>query len=234
MDSRMPAPERRGLAFGRKIKKIIFDFDGVLVDSLEHNIKEVQRMAEVFGFGKLERKEIIKHWGIIFEKFLEALMPGVTVEMYIQKRVELGLHKNVPKHFEGARRTLRKLSKKYPLSLISNRERITLGELMAGNGIKKEWFQYIQTASDTEFHKPDPRVFEKVLAILEKDGISKEEILYVGDHSVDFEASKGAGLNFVGILSGHLVTREEFIRAGVLPERVLDSVRDLPNFLLTH
>jgi phosphoglycolate phosphatase-like HAD superfamily hydrolase len=75
--------------------------------------------------------------------------------------------------------------------------------------IPRELLDYTQTADDTPFHKPDPRVFEPALAWLTEHNVTPESVLYVGDGLHDLKAALGAGFNFIGVETG-LVTAEHF------------------------
>jgi phosphoglycolate phosphatase-like HAD superfamily hydrolase len=213
------------------IKKIVFDCDGVLIDSVSYGIEDVRLVAQSFGCRVPDESELIACWGLIFKEFLEKCMPGISLEMYLERRREIGRDKFLPPRIEGARRALALLASKYPLSLISNREILTLTQILEGHEFQMDLFQFIQTASDTEHHKPDPRVFARLIKILAAEDIREKDILYVGDHLVDRDASVGAGLNFLALLSGGLTTKEEFLQAGVSPEHILESIRDVPGFL---
>jgi len=213
------------------IKKVVVDCDGVLIDSVSYGIEDVRLVARSFGCRVPDEKELIACWGLIFKEFLEKCMPGISLEMYLERRREIGRDRTLPPRIEGARRALALIASKYPLSLISNREILTLTQILSGHEFQMDLFQFIQSASDTVHHKPDPRVFAKILEILAAEDIYEKDILYIGDHLVDRDASIGAGLNFAGVLSGGLTTREEFIRAGVPPEHIFESIRDIPEFL---
>jgi len=213
------------------IKKVVVDCDGVLIDSVAYGIEDIQMIAQSFEIPVPRESDLKASWGPIFKVFLKKFMPGITLEMYLERRRELGRDKIFPPRIEGARRSLALVASKYPLSLISNREILTLTQILGGLEFQMDLFRFIQSASDTEHHKPDPRVFAKLIKFLASDGIPKEDILYVGDHMVDLEASVGAGLKFVGVLSGGLTSRDEFLRAGVPPEHILESIRDVPEFL---
>ena len=75
--------------------------------------------------------------------------------------------------------------------------------------ISKQLFDYIQTEEDTIYHKPDSRVFEPALKWLAQEGISPNEILYVGDSLNDMKAALGAGLQFLGVHTG-LTSQADF------------------------
>ncbi|WP_414479912.1 HAD family hydrolase, partial [Pseudomonas aeruginosa] len=74
---------------------------------------------------------------------------------------------------------------------------------------------YTQTADDTPFHKPDPRVFEPALTWLETQDVRPEEVYYIGDGLHDMKAALGAGFNFLGVETG-LVTAEQFAEHNVI------------------
>jgi phosphoglycolate phosphatase-like HAD superfamily hydrolase len=85
--------------------------------------------------------------------------------------------------------------------------------------ILRQSIDYTQTADDTPYHKPDPRVFDPALAWLKERGIDTAEVLYVGDGLHDMRAALGAGFSFLGVETG-LVTAEQFRAAGAssIPE----------------
>ncbi|MBX9744782.1 MAG: HAD family hydrolase [Chlamydiales bacterium] len=68
---------------------------------------------------------------------------------------------------------------------------------------------YIQTEDDTVFYKPDSRVFQPALRWLAENHIKPFEAVYVGDPLKDFEAAKGVGFKFIGVLTG-ITSAEEF------------------------
>ena len=67
----------------------------------------------------------------------------------------------------------------------------------------------IPAQKDSEFRKPDPRVFEPLCKKTETIDVAKNEIVYVGDDIRDFEAAKGAGIHFIAI-SDHTTASEIF------------------------
>ena len=52
----------------------------------------------------------------------------------------------------------------------------------------------IQASGESEHHKPDPRVFDALIQVLQGSSIDKNEILYVGDSLSDLYAARDAGL----------------------------------------
>ena len=68
-----------------------------------------------------------------------------------------------------------------------------------GMGFPVHMLACLQTAEDTQVHKPNPAVFEGVLRTLEARGINRAQVAYVGDAYTDFDAARRAGLEFFGI-----------------------------------
>ena len=60
-------------------------------------------------------------------------------------------------------------------------------------------FDVIVGFEDIDRPKPDPQGLNKAIAML---GLSKEQVLYVGDSYVDARTAKAAGVDFVGVLTG--------------------------------
>lgn len=219
-----------------EIKAIFSDGDGVLLDSLSHGLVYYPKVAEALGFRTPTTEEMIKFWGWKWRDFLHALWPKVNIDK-LEKDFDdayhgLGFDKIFVPQIEGANETLLALRKTgYFLALITNRRRHSVERRFREAGIELKHFHLIQAVDDCHFYKPDPRVFDRVLEEAQKRGISKQEILYMGDTvASDWEAAKGASLGFVGVLTGP-TTREEFLVAGVQTSNILESIGDLPVFL---
>lgn len=212
------------------VKKICFDFDGVLVDSFEQGVSQTQIMARYLGYPVPTKDEIGQAWGLVWQEYARKLLPGIQPQDYLDAYRSCGLEDQVAPAVAGAQSTIGRLKKEYKLSLISNREGTSLRKLFASAGFKSRDFMYIQTASDTCFHKPDSRVFEKVLSLAKDNKIQEEEILYVGDTLVDYEATKKTKIQFCAVLSG-TGTQDDFLGAGLSQQRILPSVSALDKVL---
>jgi phosphoglycolate phosphatase-like HAD superfamily hydrolase len=55
----------------------------------------------------------------------------------------------------------------------------------------------------------------------------------VGDLTVDYFAARGAGIRFVGVLSG-FHDKRRFLKEGLSAEHLLSSVSKLPEWLVEH
>lgn len=69
--------------------------------------------------------------------------------------------------------------------------------------------------------KPDPAVVGEILA---RTGVSREQVLYVGDSGVDMETARAAGVRSAGVTWGFR-DREELVAAGA--GRLVDRAEEL-------
>jgi phosphoglycolate phosphatase-like HAD superfamily hydrolase len=81
------------------------------------------------------------------------------------------------------------------------------------HAIPRETLSYTQTADESPFHKPDPRVFDQAIRWLAGLNIRPDEALYIGDSLYDFAAAGGAGFKFLGVETG-LITAAQFRENG--------------------
>jgi phosphoglycolate phosphatase len=73
--------------------------------------------------------------------------------------------------------------------------------------------------------KPDPESYLRIVSLM---GVTPDESLFVGDHTIDADCARNAGVPFVGVLSGS-VPREVLLDHGSV--EVFDSVGDLAPWL---
>lgn len=214
----------------QNIRKICFDFDGVLIDSFEQGARQTQQIAQALGLPVPSLEAIAREWGVVFADYVKELLPGATPQQFLEKHFELGFDKMHCPAVAGSCETVRNLRKKYPLSVVSNRESQSFLGLFQKAGYDTNDFIYIQTADDSDYHKPDSRVFEKMLFLAGKRGINQAEILYIGDTLVDYRSTVDTDLQFVAVLSG-TGRREDFLAAGLPEEYIISSIRELPVLL---
>lgn len=208
----------------RKIKKLGVDFDGVIVDSNHSFPNEFITIGKNLTGRETSVEEIFSVWGITLPDLLERFYPEISLSAFLQERNHLGFHRNFPTLIPGVIEAIKLISTKIPISIITNRDSRTLFEILEVLQVDTGLFERIQSSNDTAYDKPDPRVFNDFLV-----PYKAEEMLYVGDHhKVDYLPACGAGIHFIGVLSGGISTREDFRNAGVPKKMILNSLADLP------
>ena len=119
------------------------------------------------------------------------------------------------------------LLKKYKIGIVTaSGKEVVISDLTMLDFPIDQFF-YIQTSEDTDVHKPDPKVFEPILQKLQEAGVTKGEIVYVGDGLRDFYAARDAGIRFIGITHG-TTSKYSFEQEGA---EVVDSLEDVSDLI---
>jgi phosphoglycolate phosphatase len=178
------------------MKLLLFDFDDVLVDSLDVYEKTVTLCLEKINQPlKRGRQEFLE----LFDgNFYESLaQKGVDLGKFMTASVDILSKVNYAemKPFDAMRPVLRELKKKNCLIVISSNDTPTIQEalrLYDFNGI----FQEI-LGSDFMFSKKD-----KILYAAKKYNATLHDIYYIGDTTGDMKEGKQAGIKTVGVTWG--------------------------------
>jgi len=198
---------------GKDIKAVMFDFDDTLVGTRVPIWRLHRHIAKAHYGVDLEEEILLKHWGqpirVLVEHYYGATDIDAALALVKQETV------NFPKKtFPQAAPALRKLNRAGKiLGIVSASHLSILKHDMDRAGIPADIIDYIQTSEDTPVHKPNPAVFDPMLAWAHTRGIDAREILYIGDGIQDMIAATKAGMNFIGVTTG-LATREDFLSHG--------------------
>jgi pyrophosphatase PpaX len=204
------------------LKAVVFDYDGTIADTIPAIFSEYQRVAGLMGLREVSFDEFKKVIGLPWEDVLQTLWPKIkTSEFSSLYRGEM----EKPKLFSGVQETLRGLSQKYALGILTSRGRKTLMEQTEEIGLDRVLFKGVFYKDNSKYHKPDGRALTYVF---EQMNVVSSEAVYVGDGFVDAICARSAGCRFIGVLSGGL-TREDFISEGV--SEVLSDISELPQII---
>lgn len=172
------------------LKLIIFDFDGVIVDSTKHNISFANSILEHFGKLRLNKNNEKDAYTLTTKQFYKKYLKDINVIRAIwfgRKLFRKTLNEFKTAH--GLKKTLSKLKKKYKLAIATNRADETYTILKNLNLIK--YFDYVLTADHIDKPKPNPDAIKKVMNYFKA---KPSETVYVGDTSFDSKAAKRAGV----------------------------------------
>jgi phosphoglycolate phosphatase len=178
------------------IKAVIFDIDGVLIDSLDANTQFYQKVLVKFGYKKPLKRDIQKIFHMTFmdgirhltkekseERILEMFNYGMKIPYPINKL-------RVPAY---ANRTLLDLSKKYTLAIVTNRTPRGIKNYFRSAKTMK-FFSVVIGRDDFKNPKPHP---EPLLVALKHLSLKPGEAVYVGDTRTDMEAAMAADMKFI-------------------------------------
>jgi beta-phosphoglucomutase len=205
-----------------KIKAVIFDMDGVLVDSepviesaAVKALKEYGVDADPGDFLPFVGAGDDRYIGGVAEKYGLAYKEEMKDRLY---EIYLELADKEMGFFEGAPPLLSKLKKSgLLLALATSADRIKVDANLKAAGIKKSVFSIIVTGQDVSKKKPSPEVYLKAAEML---GIPAAGCAVVEDALNGVAAAKRAGMLCIGISTSfspyELVgAGADFVRASV-------------------
>lgn len=190
------------------IRAVLFDFDDTLVDTFGSKVPAIIEFCfEEYGL-EVRRQEVEALWGRPFKEMIAALNGGrpVDISRYLKVSERYPL-----KAFSESGSVLDVLGQRYKLGIVTSLSREVLLHSLRHLEWRESRFCALVAEGEAVAHKPDPRVFEP--AMMSLAGVSRGEVLYVGDAVTDALAAQGAGIQFVGI-ARDLVRRKEFETAG--------------------
>jgi HAD superfamily hydrolase (TIGR01509 family) len=212
-----------------RVKAIIFDLDGTLVDSRGAYREAAEMAFASVGEGKVEARIVTEIPRRLEENLpIEDLIIGGNVErfkeIYLRAYYRATAEKTRP--FPNVAATLERLSFNALLA-VTTRRNVPEAEVrreLTKFGLAK-FFRKIITSQDTLKPKPSP---EALIKCAEHFGVRMKDCAVVGDSVIDVRAGKNAGAHTVAVLTG-IFTREELEREK--PDLILQDVNELPKLL---
>ena|SRR3989344_10448 len=208
------------------IKAVIFDYDGVLVDSRDTGKAAFEAIAQYLGapgFASLQEfqrsqvkyEDLFARWGAIGEK-----------KTHTQKIYRSVTAQNDIKLVPGIKNLLEKLSKKYTLAIVSGTYRELIEPVLSKHDMMK-YFSVIVTKDDVQRAKPHP---EGMHLCLKKLNLKESEAIFVGDMTMDIEMGRSSGVKTAIVSSFSWNTLEDLkqFKPDVLLEKPQDILQELP------
>lgn len=217
------------------LKAILFDFDGVILDSEEYHYEAFQRVFEEEGVS-LTRESYYQNclgfndvecfrWGL---KGTGKIDEAGGIEVLTDRKAvyfEELLEKQM-RFFPGVCEFIRAAGEKYPLAVTSMARRGEIEVALSKAGLS-DLFRLIVSGEDVEKTKPDPEAYEKTLRLLNahlsftetEREIRPEQCLVIEDSSAGIQSARAAGMNVLA-----LAQTEEPARLQKAADRVLPSL----------
>ena len=208
-----------------KGQAVIFDMDGVLVDS-EPVINEaaIQGLKE-FGV-EAKPEDFIPFIGTGEDRYIGGVAEkyGVKYKVEMKKRVYeiyLTIVEEKIKIYEGIKELIKKLIKdEYTLALASSADKIKVEANLSAANICTSVFSALITGDDVENKKPAPDIY---LAAAKKINIDPSHCIVIEDALNGIEAGKKAGMKNIGVATSF--DKQQILKAGA--DDACDSAKDL-------
>ncbi len=180
-----------------KIKAVLFDLDGVLVDATEWHYDALNRALALFGYTIARYEHLTIYNGLPTRKKLEMLS--------VEKGLPRGLHTMINRIKQKFTREeilrqctpvfekeymIRQLRRDgYRLGCCSNSIRDSLELMLRGSGILDQ-FEVLVSNEDVQHPKPDPEMYLNAMSALQ---LAPGETVIVEDADHGAEAARRAG-----------------------------------------
>lgn len=172
---------------------LLFDMDGVLVDSLDSWWKSLNYALKETKQQSISRDFFIQEfWGFSLQENLEKLGVNVNKNYFCDQFFESFID-NV-KLFQETRRVLDRLSD-YRKAIITNTPESCTRKILRNFEIEK-YFSAVITSDMIEKGKPDP---DMIFLACEKLDVNPDEVVLIGDTENDVKAGKAAGCITIGV-----------------------------------
>lgn len=196
-----------------KIKAIIFDMDGVLVDAKEWHYESLNSALSHFGFSPISRKDHLEIYDGLPTKEKLKIHPDTMSldeeslgninklkQEFLAKIIEDKCTPSLLHH-----RTLQELKKEgYELAVCSNAIRQSVEILLSKTGLLP-YVDFFLSNQDVECPKPHPEIYLKAI---KKLGVCSQSVLICEDNIKGITAAKESGSNVLEIGTIYDVTYE--------------------------
>lgn len=208
---------------------VIFDLDGTLLDTIGDLAEAVNFALENNGLSRLpvetiksyvengaarliERSSGSKHGEPLFEKCRKDFSAYYMSYLHV-----------FTKPYEGVSETLKELKNRgFNTAILSNKPDNAVKEL--SDFFFKGLIDIALGERGGVPKKPDPTA---VLEIIDRFGVNKEDVIYVGDSEVDIQTGRNAGVKTLSCLWG-FKTKEFLVENGA------EILLEKPNDILKH
>lgn len=176
-------------------RAILFDMDGVLVDSVDSWLGVVNEVRVDFGFEPISQTQLMEIFGQGVEDDAKNLYPGHEPQV-IRRAYDDAMPRFVDRVKAGpeTREVLRGLEAAgIRRAVVTNTQHTLAGDMLRAAGLDGA-FDVVAAAGGKEREKPHPDMLDLVLKTL---GVPADEALMIGDTSYDAEAATAAGVPYL-------------------------------------
>jgi beta-phosphoglucomutase len=184
------------------IKGVLFDMDGVLVDSESFICKAAILMFSELGV-KVSAEDFKPFVGMGENRYIGGVAEkhGITIDITKVKARTYEIYgeivKGKLKPLPGAQEFIVKCRNKgFRLALATSADRIKMEVNLKETGLSEDFFQALITGLDVKDKKPSPEIYLKAAKSL---GINPEDCLVVEDAVTGIDSGKAAGCRCLAV-----------------------------------
>ncbi len=211
----------------RKTKLIIFDFDGVIVDTSDLVFEVYQLIYKRYGLKKLDSQEDLKK---LFDNNIPETIAYLGVKrwkipiMIMHGIIKGRRYSSKVSPCPGIEEVIKELSKEYRLIILTS----ALGYSVKKYLNEKNLLQYFEAVLGFEKQRSKDRSFKKILI---KYKVDKENVLFITDTVGDILEAKKNNLKVVGVGYG-FQGKERLAKEN--PDYMIDCAREIVEVVNSH
>lgn len=179
------------------IKAVIFDIDGVIVDSREANTVLYQDILEKAGYPRPSKEDVLDHFHVPLKATIASLAETkdqAEIDRIAEFVHEPEMRKGHLYIFPGKlEHVLEELQQNYKLAVVTSRIRLGVDHVFDEKEIS-HFFESVIAFEDYDNPKPHPEPLEKAIDQLK---IKAEEAIYIGDSHTDIDAAEAIGMHSI-------------------------------------
>ena len=215
---------------------LIFDFDGVVVDTTMPAFKFIQESLYKHGLPTVEDSFLRSIWGRPVEEIHKLIEEEIGEEFPAKLRLELKSYRpkcNPNQELAFFLQKSRQNGDK--IALVTNRTKKDINGILDHNTCRHllDLFHFVQSG-EKNIKKPDPLVFKSILDSLEYQKYQIKNIIFFGDTVaydyqavLNFNKTSSYKMLFFGVISG-ASTEKDFIKAGLNSDYLI-SLEEIPD-----
>jgi beta-phosphoglucomutase len=190
------------------LRAVVFDFDGVLVDSEPLHFRALRDGLAPEGIAIDEREYYASYAAYDDRSAIRLALEqhgtpydGGRIDAIALRKAALfdEMHRAIP-FFPGAAELVRALAREVPVAIASGALRTEIEAILDAGGLRDS-FRAIVGAEDCERTKPDPLPYQRAVALLARDepGLATGDCVAFEDTMAGIASARAAGLKVVGV-----------------------------------
>jgi HAD superfamily hydrolase (TIGR01509 family) len=212
----------------QKFRAIIFDMDGVIVDSEPRHERAFRDIFEQIGYGETHGMDFPAYYGrsdhTLWVDFIAKHKPTHTIDelsAWKQRRFLEIIREEQP-IFEDLPQLVQRLSLVYKLGLASGSYHPVIEAILSLKDLR-QYFPVVVSVQDVQNGKPAPDVFLRAAEMLK---VPPNECCVIEDSAAGVEAARAAGMTVIAITNS--LPAEKLGRA----HHIVSTYKEIDDLLL--
>jgi len=185
----------------KSLSAVIFDMDGVVVDSEPLHERAFRQVLQEIGYGETHGIDFPAYYGksdlIVWRDFIATHRPAQSLEELIanKERKFAALLREEEPIFDGLPELLEKLAGRYRLALASGSRHVTINDVLALGNLQR-FFPVVVSSEDVAHGKPAPDIFLRTAQLLD---VWPTDCCVIEDSEAGVAAGLAAGMSVIAI-----------------------------------